>query len=369
MSNREGTELRKSGMKNTNHKKHRHSNCHFSDNYCYIGDLNIPTDITLTTYDKDSVETHPVNPDTASFKSLVQNDRINWFQIHGLTNTEAITRLAGEFGLHNLDIRDILTPVHVVKIDNYNGRLFLILNSCYFDDNNELRTNHIAILVTGNIVISFTENEHGPFKSVLDSLSADTMDIRNRKSGFLLGFLLNTFFSSQIDTASHVEDTLEGIEYVLLGEGHGHGKINTQIQRCRHAYLILRKNLYPLKEQFTKMLQHPNDIIDNEMIPLFDDLSDQLAYVIQITSNCRELLASLVDLYISKNDLRTNAIMKHLTVMATMFIPTTFLVGVWGMNFKIMPELDLNYGYFFAWSILFLTALGTWLIMKKKKWF
>lgn len=350
-------------------KTHHPTNRQFSDEYCYVGERNTPTTIQLITYNKTELNTEDVPLDTESFKTLVREDRINWFRINGLTKSDTITRLAEEFGMYSLDLRDILTPVHVVKIDNYKGRLFFILNSCYFDESNLLRTEHVAIYVRGNIVITLTESDTNLFKNIFSSLESDVMDIREQGSGYLLGFLLNTFFAIQIETASQVEDILEGIEYILLSDDNHQHKISKQIQHCRHACLIIRKNMFPLKEQFDRMVGQASNIIEEDMIPLFDDLTDQLAYVIQTIGNCREILSSLVDLYVSQNDLRANAIMKHLTVVATLFIPVTFLVGVWGMNFRLMPELHWEYGYFIAWFVLLLTIGGTWLFMKKKQWF
>ena len=133
--------------------------------------------------------------------------------------------------------------------------------------------------------------------------------------------------------------------------------------------MIIRKNSLPLKDQFSKLLRTENGIITPDILPIYNDLQDQLQFVIQTTESCREITSSLVDLYISNNDLRMNAIMKRLTIVSTLFIPLTFLVGVWGMNFKIMPELDWRYGYFMAWVVMIATGVLTWLYMKRKDWY
>ena len=141
------------------------------------------------------------------------------------------------------------------------------------------------------------------------------------------------------------------------------------IQQRRKEYMVIRKNSQPLKEQFVKLLRTENGIISADILPIYNDLSDQLQFIIQTTESCREIISSLVDLYISNNDLRMNAIMKRLTIVSTIFIPLTFLAGIWGMNFKMMPELDWQYGYGIAWSLMLLTAISTWLHMRKKDWF
>ena len=139
------------------------------------------------------------------------------------------------------------------------------------------------------------------------------------------------------------------------------------IQQHRHEYMIIRKNSLPLKDQFSKLLRTENGIITPDILPIYNDLQDQLQFVIQTTESCREITSSLVDLYISNNDLRMNAIMKRLTIVSTLFIPLTFLVGVWGMNFKIMPELDWRYGYFIAWAVMIATGVLTWLYMRNER--
>ena len=141
------------------------------------------------------------------------------------------------------------------------------------------------------------------------------------------------------------------------------------IQQHRHEYMIIRKNSLPLKDQFSKLLRTENGIITPDILPIYNDLQDQLQFVIQTTESCREITSSLVDLYISNNDLRMNAIMKRLTIVSTLFIPLTFLVGVGGMNFKIMPEVAWRYGYFIAWSVMIATGVLTLLYRKRKDWY
>ena len=243
--------------------------------------------------------------------------------------------------MHNLDAKDILTPQHVVKIEEYDKHMLIVLNSSYYDTNMEINSEHISILITGNVVIS----------------------------GLLLAFLLNTIIANLVESASKVEEMLEDIEETLLDIKNDQGNMGLLIQQRRKEYMVIRKNSQPLKEQFAKLLRTENGIISSDILPIYNDLSDQLQFIIQTTESCREIISSLVDLYISNNDLRMNAIMKRLTIVSTIFIPLTFLAGIWGMNFKMMPELDWQYGYGIAWSLMLLTAISTWLYMRKKDWF
>ena len=144
--------------------------------------------------------------------------------------------------------------------------------------------------------------------------------------------------------------------------------IGKQIQALRRQYMIVKKAVMPLKDQYVKLLRGENPLFHKATRAFFNDVNDHLQFVLQTIDICRETLSSLVDLYISNNDLRMNEIMKRLTVVSTIFIPLTFLVGIWGMNFAFMPELNWKYGYFIAWSVIIITAVLISIYLKRKKW-
>ena len=336
----------------------------------------LPTDISMpasmiplpgsaSQYNTDTLHTREIKTNETSFKKFVDGNSINWFQVSGLTDSEAVTRIVNEFGMHNLDAKDILTPQHVVKIEEYDKHMLIVLNSSYYDTNMEINSEHISILITGNVVISFTESNNPVFEKAYKAIESDMLNIRRKNSGLLLAFLLNTIIANLVESASKLED----IEETLLDIKNDQGNMGLLIQQRRKEYMVIRKNSQPLKEQFAKLLRTENGIISSDILPIYNDLSDQLQFIIQTTESCREIISSLVDLYISNNDLRMNAIMKRLTIVSTIFIPLTFLAGIWGMNFKMMPELDWQYGYGIAWSLMLLTAISTWLYMRKKDWF
>ncbi|WP_099465125.1 MULTISPECIES: magnesium/cobalt transporter CorA [Parabacteroides] len=350
------------------HKRRRMSNRNLSDKYFYVGEHETVTGIRLTQYNEATIHTREIKT-TDTFNKLVDTNYMNWFQVSGLTDAEAITRIVQDFGLHNLDAKDILTPQHVVKIEEYESRLLIILNSCYYDANTEIRTEHISILVAGDTVITFTESSNPVFEATYKALESNMLSIRKKGSGLLLAFLLNTIIANIVESVTKVEEMLEDIEETLLDIKNSQENMGSLIQQRRHEYMIIRKNSQPLKEQFSKLLRSENGIISSDILPIYNDLADQLSFIIQSSESCREIISSLVDLYISNNDLRMNAIMKRLTIVSTLFIPLTFLVGVWGMNFKFMPELDWRYGYIIAWSVMVICGVITWLYMKKKDWY
>ncbi|MCD8193121.1 MAG: magnesium and cobalt transport protein CorA [Tannerellaceae bacterium] len=346
-----------------------HQNRHFADVYEYSGNHLIPTTIRLTSFNSQGVYSADVPPETVSFRALTKPDCINWFKVEGLMNAPTITRLLEEMGFQNQDAREILTPAHVVKIDNSGSHILIILNNCTFQSSRQIYSEHVCLVATGNTIISFTETHERLFEHVAEAIEANVMNIRGQQSGLLLAFLLNSVIADLIDSAVKVEKMLEKMEDTLLNRQYNYKSVGRKLQGCRHAHMIIRKNTEPLKKEFHKLVRPTDYIIDEKLVPIFDDLSDQLEYIIQTSCNSTELLSSLVDLYGSNNDLRANFIMQRLTVVSTLFIPITFLVGVWGMNFQYMPELALRYGYPISWLIILATAAGSWYYMKKKNWF
>ena len=201
------------------------------------------------------------------------------------------------------------------------------------------------------------------------AIDSNVLNIRGRGAGLLLAFLLNTIIANLSDSASKADGLLEEIEETLLAFRDDQQNMGLLIQQRRREYLTLRKNSRPLKDQFAKLLRLPGGLVTPDIQPIYDDLQDQVQYIIQTTDICQEVISSLADLYISNNNLRMNAIMKRLTIVSTLFIPLTFLAGVWGMNFKGMPELGWEYGYVAAWGVMLAVGGCTWFYMRRKDWY
>ena len=353
---------------NMRHKRHL-SNRHLAEQYIYAGELPTSTGIRLTQYSAVGLQRKAVNPSESSFKPLIDPEKINWLEVCGLNDAETVMRIVKEFGLHDVDAKDVLTPQHVSKIESDRTHTFIILKDCSIETGHTLQTEHVGILVCGKTIITFTESDDPVFDIVHKAIEHNRLNIRQKGSGLLLAFLLNTLFAGMIEAVSKIEDVLMEIEEQLITPSSTNSRtIGALIQQHRKEYMAMKRIAQPLKEQFNKLILNQN-LINQELAPIYNDLQDQLLFIIQTTENCREITSSLVDLYISNNDLRMNTIMKRLTVVSTLFIPLTFLVGVWGMNFHYMPELEWEYGYLFAWGALLLIGCLTWFYMKHKDWY
>jgi magnesium transporter len=338
-----------------------------SEKLAYTGVSNTPTHLHLCTYNETEVQEFSGNK-FSDIQSGIRENAINWLQIHGLQDTETIREIGNYFDINFLVIQDILNPHHPTKIEQYESHMVLILKLFQLDKNNQLHKQQLCIIQGKNFVLSFFENESSFFNDVTTALQNNILKIRNRESDYLLSVLLNDVMANYRDTISTVEDSLEDMESRLLTITSA-SDIGIKIQASRRHYMHIKRAVFPLKEQYNRILFNDSELIHKKNRFFFNDVNDHLQFVLQTIEICRETLSSLVDLYISNNDLRMNDIMKRLTVVSTIFIPLTFLVGVWGMNFKIMPELDWKYGYLTAWIIMIIVGwIGYW-FFKKKKWY
>ncbi|MCC8144521.1 MAG: magnesium and cobalt transport protein CorA [Tannerellaceae bacterium] len=341
----------------------------FSDEYQYDGNTSVDTSVVLVRYNSDKLEFAKLSSGLESYLGYCKAGYVNWFDVVGLNNTGFIHRILLELGFFDVDAKSVLTPCHAAKIDDFDKRLIIVIRPSYFEHNNRIASEHICILLKGNILLTFRERGNISFDHVVKSLRTNVMQIRQRDKGLLLAFILNSILSVMIGTAVKVEEMLGNIDLMLLENSSNDNMVGKKIQHCSYANLYLQKTVVPLKDEFDKLIKIPFIREGKGLMPVYMELYNQLDYILLTSKNCRDLLGSLRDLYVSNNDLKTNTVMKRLTVVATLFIPLTFLAGLWGMNFEFMPETKWEYGYVFAWVVMGLTVMLTWRFMKRHKWF
>ncbi len=349
-------------------KRNKHLQLH--DKINYIGDKPTPTNIHFIKYSENEFFEQKTNQ-IQTIIDQIHGDYVHWIRVTGMNNPELIINLAKNFGLNNLDARDILNSEHIASVEEFDDNIFIVLSGVYQDmkQQNELMTEHIALILGKNYVVSFQETDVDLFENIYNSIKNRSVKIDNRNADFLFASLLSKIIGNYNHCLSQLEDSLEDLEEKLLNIDNLKDNLIVEIQEKRRNTIILRRILSPLKEQFSKLLRTDNSLIHERELPFYKDLYDQLLYVLQNMDFCREIISSLIDLYLNNNDLRMNYIMKRLTIVATIFIPLTFLVGVWGMNFKFMPELDWKYGYLYAWILMGIVGFVVWRFLKKRNWF
>lgn len=335
----------------------------------YQGDNNIPTTVTLFQYDSKQMSVKDLTS-CEHLKNEIDNSKVNWLKIVGISDAERISRICYEFGLHGFDIRDLMSNQQVVKVVTYDKVTFILMPGFYIkeEENYRLEDMQVAFILGDNYVVSFQESDIPVFEDVQAALKENQMLIRQNGNDYLLYLLLRVVNTLNNNTVMEMEDGLDGIEDSLL-LGHNDKNIMPFVRIRRLDYTHVKRFIVSLREEFINLLRNTNKLILDENIVYFNDFDDKLRVTLSNLESFHESLVSLLDIYYNNNNLRMNGIMKQLTIVSTIFIPLTFLVGVWGMNFKFMPELDCYYGYMVAWILFIVIGLVVWAWMKRKRWF
>ena len=263
-----------------------------SEKLIYTGESLTPTHLHLCTYN--ATEMQESSSDTfQAIKGTLNNDQINWLQIHGMKNTETIREICSHFEIDFLVLQDILNADHPTKIEEHDKYIVLILKIFYPNEHkeenelDELLQQQVCLIIGNNYVLTFLEKETDFFDDVSSALRNDVLKIRSRQTDYLLSVLLNSVMGNYISTISSIDDALEDLEEELLTITSG-DDIGIQIQALRRQYMLMKKAILPLKEQYIKLLRAENLLIHKVNRAFFNDVNDHLQFVLQTIEICRE---------------------------------------------------------------------------------
>lgn len=339
----------------------------FLSNPSYSGNSNIPINIEHIEYSKDNLTRKNISNVQKLMPEIVP-DSTNWIRIVGISDVARISKICTEFGLHGFDIRDLLSPQEVTKVVTYEKISFVLMHGFYLNKDNILEDMRLAFILGDNFVVSMQETDIPLFDTVQEAIKENSTQMRNKKSDYLLYILLSVANTMTANTVIKVEDSLMEIEEKLLNQEN-----DSQLMHYLHVrksyHTIIKRAVLSLREEFANLLHNTNSLIHKESIIYFNNYDDKLRTTLSNLDELHNSISSLLDIYYNNNNLKMNAIIKRLTIVSTIFIPLTFLVGVWGMNFQFMPELIWEYGYPIAWLIFIIVGGSTLYFFKKKKWF
>ena len=337
-----------------------------AENYIYTGDRQEPVRATLFRYDEQSCSCKTLSA-ADDLSLLSQSGKTTWLHVSGLSDTELVSRIGTILHMHPTDVQDILTTQHIAKVEMYSDKTIVVADTFYYTGQKELQQEHISILLGKEYVVSFQESGQPLFDNIMAALSKETALVRRQTADYLFFLLINNVLGNYLDVIAAFEDELEKMEDEVLTGDPGKD-FGNRIQESRRNCLLLKKSILPLKEDCSKMLHNGNHLIRDDNQVYLNDLDDRIGFIMQSIEMCRESVSSLLDLYFSDNALRMNGIMKQLTIVSTLFIPLTFVVGVWGMNFRFMPELTWRYGYLMAWIVMLVITLIVWWLIRRQRW-
>jgi magnesium transporter len=326
-----------------------------------------PPLICIINYDSD---THVAKQYTNSDKPspIRYKEGITWINIDGLHQIDLIEHIGNEFGISRLTLEDILNTNQRPKLDAHENYVYLVVKMLHYpEDSPDLEVEQVSFLLGKDFVISFQESPGDTFNSVRHRLQQSSNSIRTRKADYLLYALLDTIVDNYFVIIEHLSDKTENLEERLLHQVSD--DLLNEIYQLRKEISNIRRSIYPLREVIAALDRNDSHIMSSDTKWYIRDVYDHTIQVIDQVENFREAITTMIDLYMSGISNRMNNIMKVLTVISTIFIPLTFIVGLYGMNFDNMPELHWHYGYFIIWGIMITMGLSMFAYFRRKKWF
>lgn len=309
----------------------------------------------------------------ADCRPYLERDTITWVHVQGIVRAETVRELGGMFGLHPLALEDVVNTGQRPKADSYDEQLFVVMNLPTVNDDETLTTEQVSLFLGEDFLISFHRGESLPFEPVMQRLRKHSGRIRERKADYLLYTLLDVIIDRGFPVMEYYSEIIEDLEEELL-ESPQKGTLE-RIHQLKRDLLILRRMLWPQREVLNTLLRDEQTHLQESTRPYLRDCYDHTIHIIDLIEVFREMTASMMDLYLSSLSHRMNEVMKVLTVIATIFIPLTFIAGVYGMNFNhptspwAMPELLWYYGYPLLWVVMLLIAAGMIAYFKRRGWF
>jgi magnesium transporter len=306
-----------------------------------------------------------LSPSVAQCQAALGNTLVDWLDITGAYDPSTINQLGEIFGLHPLALEDILNSGQRPKIDFHEQYAFLILNLPHFDGN-KIHLEQISLFVGDGHLLSFCSGTGAAFEPVRERLRQGFGRIRTREISYLLYTLVDVVIDSAYPLLEDLGEQIEELEEQVLEKPDK--RILNTLHELKRDLLLLRRALWPQREVINRLIQHDAELVDATMRPYFSDCYDHAVQVIDLIETYREMLSGMLDIYLSSVSNRMNDIMRVLTIVGTIFIPLTFIVGVYGMNFENMPELKWKNGYYGVWGIMIVLAIGMLAAFKWRKW-
>lgn len=333
----------------------------------HVGDVLEPvTRMSVIDYSKEVLEERQIQ----SLDEILQykeRDSVTWVIIEGLANVGIVEKIGELFGIHPLVLEDILNTHQRPKLEEYDDYLYLVLKSLLPEDGRfSVSYEQISLLVLENFVFTFKEKTDELFYPVLQRIRNSNSRFRSLCSDYLMYAILDTVVDQGFILIDALDDAVTSVEDELF-TSPTQDTLNT-IQMLKREVIIIRRNISPIRELMAGLLRSESGLIHEGTYLYFRDVSDHTTRVIESIESYRDILSGMLDIYISSISNKMNEVMKVLTVFASIFIPLTFLAGIYGMNFDYMPELKWKWAYPTLWVAFIAIPAVLLVYFRKKKW-
>ncbi len=328
-----------------------------------------PTEVRLVEYDVEGVSDAELTdfsrlPSVGSGKNL-------WLDVRGLADVETLQLIGDHFEVHPLALEDVVNVPQRPKADDYEGegvasQYLFIFKVVAFDEQGELTTEQLSVILGRGFVLTFQETHSDSLKPIRKRMRAPGARMRQQGSDYLAYAVLDTVVDGYYPVLERIAEKLEALEDLVIDRPHP--DLLRRLQRHKRTLLLLRRAVWPQREALALVMREPSELFDRETKVFLRDVYDHTVQIADVIESYRDLVSELTNTYLSVTSNRMNEVMKVLTVMASIFIPLTFVAGIYGMNFQDIPELSMPWAYPVVLLVMLLIALGMLYFFWKRGW-
>ncbi|MBI2822826.1 MAG: magnesium/cobalt transporter CorA [Acidobacteria bacterium] len=292
---------------------------------------------------------------------------VTWINVEGLHELEVIEQIGRHLNLHPLTLEDIVNTEQRPKLEEFEDYIFIVLRMFQFEpQSTELKSEQLSLILGRGFVLSFQERPGDIFDPVRQRIRSGKGTIRNMKADYLAYALLDSIVDNYFAVLEGLGERLQDLEDELVSNP----TLETLqlIHKMKREVIFLRKSVWPLREVVSSLLRGESNLVEKRILIFLRDVYDHTVQVIETVEVHRDMLTGVLDIYLSGASNRLSEVMKILTIIATIFIPLTFIAGIYGMNFAYMPELQSRWGYPLVWLVMVVVAAAMLVYFRRKKW-
>jgi magnesium transporter len=322
--------------------------------------------VELHQYNENAHEFHTAD-NWDAIQQKIKPEYVNWVDVSNLNNIPLIEAIGKHFDFHALLLEDILAVDFLPKVEDYESYLLFSLKMLSLNkDTGSIQAEHVSFVLGNNYLVSFQEKQGDVFDAIRDRIIHSKGRVRRKKADYLMLILIDVIVDNYYAILDDLHNRIQTLKDELLNKTIE--QTERRILKIRKRLMLLRKNILPLKESMRQLLRDEPDLIDETTLKYYRDVNEHISYVTETIDGFKDSISGLIDLYDSNLNNRLNNIIKVLTIVSSIFIPLSFIAGVYGMNFENMPELKSQYGYFIVLSVMGTLGFGMLVFMIRKKW-
>jgi magnesium transporter len=323
----------------------------------------VPTAFHVMHYTAESLEEHDLSApaDLARFRDT---GGVTWVNVDGLGSTEFLRGMGEVFGFHPLALEDVLSVPQRPKADDYSDHLFLVIRMPDYQE--QLEIEQISMFLGRNVVVTFQQRPGDCLEPIRERLRKSTGRLRQEGADYLMYAILDAVIDHYFPFLELLGETVEELEDEVMADPD-HETLG-RVHEIKRDLLDVRRSLWPLRDAVNGLLRDESPLLGETTRLYLRDCYDHIVQVLDMVETYRELAGGLMDVYLSSLSNRMNEVMKVLTVIATIFIPLTFIAGIYGMNFERMPELKWGWAYPAVWGVMIFIAVVMLILFRRKGW-